>query len=262
MKTLLIDRDYAGCQTIGSRNQQQDAYALSLVKSHPPSALASILLVVADGIGGHAGGREASATVVQGFVESFLECGAAYATQPARALGRSLKDANNALAVMINTDFEHLADAGTTLLATVLNRESLHWISVGDSPLFLWRNNQLLRLNEDHSMRTLLARKVAAGQLRPTDLETHPQRNMLFSALNGVEPEKVDAPPTPFPLQSGDILLAASDGILTLQESEISEVLSTNPAQTALELAQNLLAQVASKKLPAQDNTTVTVVKI
>jgi serine/threonine protein phosphatase PrpC len=85
---------------------------------------------------------------------------------------------------------------------------------------------------------------------------------VLLSALNGLEPEKIDAPSGPFPLESGDILLAASDGILSLTARQIEEVLKKYSKKTASEIVRILLDKVAALKVAKQDNATIAVVKI
>ena len=85
---------------------------------------------------------------------------------------------------------------------------------------------------------------------------------MLLAALNGEEPEKIDAPSEMFKLEPGDILLAASDGILSLPLPEIEALLKKNREKPASEIVRILLDKVAAKKITKQDNTTIAVIKI
>ena len=259
MDSFSVDQDFAGRQIIGSRDEQQDAYAFSILDGKYP-----LLLVLADGMGGHNGGCAAANAAVQGFVNGF-HTNRPQGENPLSvqdSLNRSLFNANGAVDALIRSDEEALLEAGTTLLALICSTSSACWISVGDSPLFLWRKNNLTRLNEDHSMRAVLARKVAECEMAPKDIETHPERNVLLSALNGLEPEKIDAPKEEFPLERGDILLAASDGILSLTASQIEAVLKKNSKKTAAQIIQILLDKVADQKIPKQDNATIAVIKI
>ena len=260
-----INRDYAGRQSIGSREEQQDSYAFSLVEGTPDAAR-KILLVVADGMGGYLGGREASQAAVQAFVDSFFDSRKAEsdASLPPvlTSLRKALDAANEAVGQLADSNPQKFASSGTTLVAILVDAESLHWISVGDSPLFLFRNDSLRRLNADHSMRAILAAKVAAGQMLEKDLKTHPQRNVLLSALVGGDIAKIDAPTEPTPLLPGDILLTASDGIFTIPDSEISSILTRSANRPASEISSPLVEQVEAKQLPKQDNTTATIIKI
>jgi serine/threonine protein phosphatase PrpC len=155
-----------------------------------------------------------------------------------------------------------LEGAGTTLLGAVVGSDRILWISVGDSPLLLYRDGKLNRLNADHSMRSILAGKIAARQMLPGDLATHPERNVLRSALLGGDIEEIDAPEESSMLCQGDILVAASDGLLTLEPPEICRVLKAGARKRAIFLAQELLKKVDAKRQPKQDNTTLAVVKI
>jgi serine/threonine protein phosphatase PrpC len=111
-------------------------------------------------------------------------------------------------------------------------------------------------------MRAVLATKVADGHMSAADVETHPERNMLLAALNGAEPEKIDAHLEAFHLAPGDLLLAASDGILSLTVPQIEALLITYSQRPASEIVQLLLDKVEAQKIPKQDNTTIAVIKI
>lgn len=271
----MLDGDFAGRQIIGSRDEQQDSYAFSIVDGDDEGA-EKLLVVIADGMGGHFGGRQASQAALKAFVDAFFEAldiptksedgekahtdGAG--SREATALKDALTAANRAVDEMIATDPEPLAEAGTTLVAALVSRQFVRWISVGDSPLLLVRKGKLTRLNADHSMRWVLAEKVAARQMRAADAKVHPERNTLLAALNGAEILKIDTPAEPFALKRGDILLAASDGLLTLTDAEISKTLKKLRAAPAVEVVHGLLEGVLEKALPTQDNTTLAVVRI
>lgn len=276
---MQIDLDFAGRQGVGAREEQQDAYAFSVVVEGSRQHDAKVLLVaVADGMGGYEGGGEASRTAVGAFVEGYfgyldgLECmaggiiadGEEEKDRPfsCLALAAGLGAANGALDKLVENDPENLEGAGTTLLGAVVGVDRILWISVGDSPLLLFRDGKLNRLNADHSMRPILAGKIAARQMLPGDLATHPERNVLRSALLGGDIEEVDAPEQPSMLRQGDILVAASDGLLTLEPPEICRILKAGARKKAIFIAQDLLKKVDARHLPKQDNTTVAVVKI
>lgn len=274
---LQVDRDFAGRQILGSRDEQQDSYAFSIVDGDEREA-GKILIIIADGMGGYTGGREASATAVSGFIDAFFDTPDSPPVEEdppseetdavsekdveAVALKSALEAANQCVDKMIAVDPDTLGDAGTTLLAVVVERNSIRWISVGDSPLLLWREDKLTRLNADHSMRAVLAEKVAARQMTAKDVKTHPERNALLAAVTGLEIEQIDAPSAAFPLLSGDIILAASDGLLTLGAKEISQELRKESTATALDIVRRLLALVEKKANPKQDNTTVAIIKV
>jgi len=276
---MQIDLDFAGRQSVGAREEQQDAYAFSVVVEGSGQHDAKVLLVtVADGMGGYEGGGKASRTATGSFVEGYFGYldGIKSLAEGSSAVGEAdeegafsclalaagLGAANGALDKLVENDPENLDGAGTTLLGAVVGSNRILWISVGDSPLLLFRNGKLSRLNADHSMRPILAGKIAARQMLPGDLATHPERNVLRSALLGGDIEEIDAPEQPSRLCEGDILVAASDGLLTLEPPEICRILKAGVRKRAIFLAQELLKKVDAKRMPKQDNTTVAVVKI
>lgn len=234
----------------GERSRQEDDYG---VFELPPELEAGdLLLVLADGMGGERGGARASALAVRVFVETYDMASAA--TIPDR-LGRTLARVNQRMAKEIATDPRGLDGMGCTLLAVVLTEEGLYWLSVGDSPLWLWRRGQLQRLNQDHAYRSVLAHQVSMGEISAADAARHPDRNALVSAITGDEPELVDLPQRAFALERGDQILLASDGVLTLSEAEIAAVLAG--VQAGQSPCQPLLAAVAERQRLHQDNITV-----
>lgn len=265
---MLVNRDFFGSQTLGARREQQDCYAFGIIDGNEQEAH-KLLLIIADGMGGHNGGREASNAAVNGFVETFFsslenfENGQEIGEPIEKALLKlALVAANTSVEKMISGNPSKLADAGTTLLATVIDRGFLHWISVGDSLLLLWREEKLIRLNADHSMRSVFAERVAAGEMLAAEAANHYERNMLFSAISGDEIPEIDGPSEPFALQSGDIIIAASDGVLTLEDEEISDILKAQATAPVSEMVRIMLKNVERKCRAKQDNTTISIIRV
>ena len=317
---LQLDRDFAGRQILGTRDEQQDSYAFSIVEGDEKGA-EKLLVIIADGMGGYVGGREASLAAVRGFVDAFFEAldapedapdpeaasrrlpeetkrqdaastvndssdfpcpegasssspgqasappwvkkeNAVFPVGAASALKNAILAANQAVDKMIAEDPDTFAEAGTTLVAALVERGSVRWISVGDSPLLLWSKGKLTRLNADHSMRAVFAEKVAAGQMRAGDIATHPDRNALLAVLNGLEILKIDDPSAPVSLMPGDMVIAASDGLLTLPVEEISKELKKLCAEPVIDIARTLLSKVEKKANPKQDNTTIAIIRV
>ncbi len=254
-----IAEDFAARQDIGAREQQQDFYAF-YIPEEEGEEVRELAVVVGDGMGGYAGGMEASQAAVQGFVESFAH------DFEGRSLGHALREAleaaNRSVAQLIATSPERFGEAGTTLVAAAVSKKLLYWVSVGDSPLLLWRRGKLRRLNADHSMRRVFAEKVQAKEMLAADAETHPERNALLAALVGETIAEVDLQDRGFPLEGGDVLFFATDGVLTLSLREMEAVVSEKVGATAAEMAVALLEAVKGKALPRQDNTTVAVVLV
>jgi protein phosphatase len=251
---MIAEKDFAGRQMRGARELQEDAYAFSDLpgKDGRPEGL---LVVVADGMGGHNSGERASEVALEAFVDSFHRT-----PGPVRErLRKSMAASNTAIAQELERAPE-LEGMGTTLLAAAVTRDGIHWISVGDSVLYLLRKGELKRLNADHSFRPYLREMIESGELTPEKAAKHPFRNLLRSALLGEEIELTDAPEHPFALEEGDLILAATDGLQTLSDDEIAGVLAGDLRPEAATPAAALLHAVQNAKKSKQDNATVAVI--
>lgn len=255
---FIQEQDFAARQYRGRRETQEDYYAFADASEPGRPPLDQVLLVVGDGLGGHAGGSVASYLVVNSFVRAFHE-------QPGSQDWRlriALDTANETLGIVSQRLPPMGSSMGTTLLAVLVSRQQVHWISVGDSILLLYRQGKLQRLNEDHSLAPILAERVRAGSLSAAEAAAHPDRHALQSAVLGQQIQLVDFPPEPLLLEPGDILIAASDGILTLTEKALEELLSFGKNTTADKIADAILFAIRRINFERQDNTTVGVVKI
>lgn len=254
---LVDERDYAGRQIQGAREVQEDRYGVI-----PPAEFkgtpGSLLLVVADGMGGHAAGEVASSLAVNTFAEAFLISGTAC---DAGRLWDGLEEANRRIGREIEVRGAEVAGMGTTLLAVFLRGTVLRWISVGDSPLYLIRDNVLHRLNRIHSKAEDLAELVRTGHMSEAEARQDPTRHTLTSALIGGLIYDVDDAAA-VDLLAGDILIAATDGLNTLTDDEISQWVAENGSLYAADFADALLKAVVAKQQPKQDNATVVVVRM
>jgi len=254
---LLDGRDFAGRQSIGVREIQEDSYGV-VPQVEFAGGPNDLFVLVADGMGGHAAGEVASSLVVHTFAETFLESSI---ISDAGRLWDCLERANRRLAKEIQSSGDTVAGMGTTLLAVLLRDKSLRWMSVGDSPLYHMRGEELVCLNRIHSKATDLAQQVQEGLITEEQARTDPARHELLSALIGDVIYDVDDPP-PIELLPGDVIIAATDGIETLTHEEIASTVSSHRSQSAESIAEGLLQAVHDKQSPKQDNTTVVVLHI
>ena len=164
--------------------------------------------------------------------------------------------ANNALSSAIDAH-PALDGMGTTVVAAVISQRGLEWISVGDSPLWLFREGQLRRLNADHSMAAVFADLVAVGRMTQEEAATDPKRHALRSAVMGDDIHLIDVSSQPVALKRGDRVILASDGLLTLADDEIARILQTMQAAPLSEVSDALIQAVEDAAHPHQDNTTV-----
>jgi serine/threonine protein phosphatase PrpC len=163
-------------QIQGARERQEDAVTYRSFDDGE-----SLLLVLADGMGGHQGGEIASRTSVDAFVSAFFTEWSHVKTS-FRLFG-SLNRANKDLEVIGKKNAE-LEGMGSTLLAAVLSRDGISWISVGDSLLLRVRAGKVKRLNEDHSMVPLLEEAVKKGKLTSEEAATHKDPRYRVLRLN------------------------------------------------------------------------------
>lgn len=245
--------DYALSSIIGKRENQED---YGVIKSSGSSG--GVLAVIADGMGGQVAGEVASSSAVNGFVESFISNNSK--NLPLK-LSLALDKANRSLAKGIEKN-PKLHGMGATLIAAHIEPSGINWVSVGDSILYLYRDKRLQRLNADHSMMPVLQESVRRGKITHEEARVHPHRNALRSALTGEEISIVDLREEPLRLKKGDVIVLATDGILTLSEPEIGSILDRSKAQPANVIAEQLLEAVTQINKPRQDNTLVEVIKL
>lgn len=240
-------------QDIGTRKQQQDDFGFSDFDDAEFISHGGVIAVLTDGMGGLEMGREASRTAVRAMRMEY-EAKSPKETIPA-ALDRALHLANKAVFEMAEkAGLEE--DVGTTLVAVVVHQEALHWISVGDSRIYLFRKGQLTRLTTDHIYARELDKEVVRGNISRQEAENNPDRDALTSYLGSSEIKEIDRNVNEFLLEAGDRILLCSDGLYrSLSEKEIVGMVRGHPQDDAESLVQNAL----SKKLPHQDNLTIAI---
>jgi PPM family protein phosphatase len=252
---MIPETDFAGRQIVGARRAQEDYYCFCQLTTEA-EGLDGLLLVLADGMGGHAGGALASRIVVEAFIEQFC---LARGNVPDRLLD-CLRASERRLRAEIARQDDHLTQMGATLVGAVWTKDQLYWVSVGDSGLYLFRNGGVQRINEDHSMAPVLAAKADRGEISAKEAAEDPRRNLLRSAIAAEPPELYDLRSLPLELLPGDIVVGATDGLASLNIAEISAALNRNAHQAADHIATGLLAAVSDAGNPEQDNATVAVI--
>ena len=236
----------ASGQQLGERERQEDELGFMDGSTLNPQGQHPVA-VVADGMGGHVRGEVASRLAVRAFIESYGTEG-----RPSDRLRVALEGANRAIDDTIRRDAS-LDGMGTTLVAAAVTADGLEWISVGDSPLWLYRHGRLKRLNEDHSMAPVI------DAMRGIDPATADgmHRHELRSAVVGRPLTKVDVSTMPELLQAGDLILLASDGLNALDEVEIASIVDAQRQDGPEAVKDALLTAVAARRMPEQDNVTV-----
>lgn len=246
-------RHYAARSIKGARPYQEDDCGFNPHSVEGDDA-GELLLVLADGMGGHKGGAHASKTAVQTFIDVFNSRSGDVGDR----LSRALEHANRQVGIDGEANPE-LEGMGCTLVGAYVAGDTISWVSVGDSPMWVYRDGTLQRLNEDHSMGAVLDAQVQLGKLSQEAAASDPQRHALLSAVTGEPLTKVDGP-SAAPLQAGDRIVLASDGVLTLSDDEIAALLADAGELDADATVRRLTEAVEAKQSPRQDNTTIMVV--
>ncbi|MEM6939168.1 MAG: protein phosphatase 2C domain-containing protein [Pseudomonadota bacterium] len=251
--------DTASAISKGSRDYQEDAVISDFSNGDELG-----FVVLADGMGGHAAGDIASKIVVtEVFSElTFMRAEMVrYSACISDALTKAADQANS----MLREHVEAHPDTkgmGATLVATVVVGGKLHWISIGDSPLFMFRDNSLVQLNENHSMSKTIDMMVRTGLMSAEDGENHPDRNVLTSVLFGEPVPEIDCPTQPMQLRAGDTLIVASDGLQFLSNTQIEKVLRDRPFARSSEIADALMDALKDLGDPDLDNVTLSVIQV
>lgn len=217
---------------------------------------AYLVAVLADGMGGHTGGALASRMVCETFLNAF-----ARQSEPLpQRLVTSLEASNHALAEKVAAN-PILSGMGSTVIGAAFGPEGLQWVSVGDSPLFLYRRGEIALLNEDHSLAPELDRLAEAGRITFDQARSDPRRHMLRSAVTGEEIELVDVSRKPLVLEPGDYVILASDGVQTLEADEIVRIVDAYGGEGPQAVANALIREVDMMRDEHQDNATVVAIR-
>ena len=209
-----------------------------------------LLVVVADGMGGHKAGEVASQTAVTTILKVYQDT----TGTPGEALDEAFRMAHKIIFKLAKEDAS-MAGMGTTCTAlAIVNNEA--WAAhVGDSRLYLIRGEGIYQLSEDH---TAVADLVRQGLLTAEEAEKHEDRNVLLRAM-GTKPDfSMMRWPEPMDVRPGDAFLLCSDGLHDLvKDSEMMAVVKDSSPKDAC----RKLIQMA-KDRGGYDNITVAIVAI
>jgi PPM family protein phosphatase len=237
-KTILIGNS----QEKGSRKVQEDSF--SSIESEN-----GMIAIVADGMGGLEYGKIASSTAVKMFIEEFAKEYEMYDVE--KFLINTTYTANENIVNMANG-----RKIGTTVVATVIKDDILHWISVGDSRIYLHRKGELIKLNKEHTYERVLNDRYESGEISRNDVQKHPQKEFLTSYIGYDEFHEIEYSKKPIQLIKGDKVILMSDGIYkSISEEELKEILQkkNNPDK----VCDIITDKIEKKRIVNQDNMTI-----
>jgi len=241
--------EFAEISLLGGREENQDRVTAAVGES-------AALLLVVDGMGGHAHGARAAEVTQQVLVDAFM-----HASQPLfdpigflhLSLGRAHEEV---VRLGASLPMEHRPRA--TCAVCIVQQQAAWWAHVGDSRLYHLRAGELVSRTRDHSHVELLLRE---GLITAEQAQIHPMRNFVECCLGGdpILPDMTLGRRRP--LQSGDVLLACTDGLWGgVREDELARELTAPGAalrDSVLALAERAVVRSGS----ASDNTSAAAVR-
>lgn len=231
------------------RENNEDKFEYYIPEDVQTLATRGLVFLVCDGMGGHAAGQIASELTAKTFIDVYLHHPS---EEPAIAMQAAVTAANR-FVVDVGRAIPARRGMGTTLSGLVLLQDKSYTCQVGDSRVYRLRNGEMDMLTHDH---TWVDEAIRNGTLTPEEAESHPYKHVLTRAVGTEGDIKADIEERD--LQSGDVYLLCSDGLLNHVDDEtIADHLRTYvPSEACWRLVARALAGGGS------DNCTVMVVRV
>lgn len=227
---------------IGGRKVNQDRMGYSFTRD-------ALLLVLADGMGGHLSGEVAAQITAQTLSRMFQQQALPYVKKPERFLEECFMAAHEEI-------HRYRAEKGlsesprTTVVACLIQHNIAVWAHCGDSRLYWMRGGQTLARTRDHShVESLISR----GQIGEHERATHPDRNKLYNCLGASNAPKIEMSRRAN-LQPGDVMLLCSDGLWAMLPDE--ELVRRLHTQTVVRAVPEMITAALAVAGPHADNTT------
>jgi serine/threonine protein phosphatase PrpC len=209
-----------------------------------------LLMVIADGMGGHEGGEVAAEIAVTEITRRFQQEARNKVRKPFEFLVSSIQSAHRAI-VAHAVERNLLECPRTTCVACVIQNGYAFWAHAGDSRLYILRRGQLVAATQDHSK---IQQMIDAGQITPEQAAKHPDRNKIFSCLGGVVPPHIDIG-REVKLETGDTVVLSTDGFWAHIPANLLATMLAK--QTVTSLMPGLLAEAHRRANGESDNISV-----
>ncbi len=211
----------------------------------------SVLLVLADGLGGHSGGELAAELLVQAVIHAYQSIKQSMITQPSAFLALAILHAHRAINAMGKAQTPPIQPRTTCVLCLVQDGYA-YWAHIGDSRLYLFRNNGVMRRTNDH---TIIERLRQEGVLTEKEMLDHPEKNRLLRCIGGPRDPLVTLGEETA-LMPGDTLFLCTDGLWeSLSADEIQQYLNNKDLEDAVV---DMLLAAESKMEGSSDNISAT----
>ena len=234
---------------IGGRKYNQDRVGYAYTND-------ALLLVLADGMGGHLHGEIAAQIAVHSFMRAFARLEQTRVKEPEVFLRATMRAGHDAIFDYARA--EKLGGSpGTTCVAALVQNGQIWWAHAGDSRCYLLRGDRVVSVTHDHSV---VQQWADWGIISAEEMKTHPDRNKITNCLGGVEDMFYVDVSQPVPLQSGDTLLLCSDGFWSPLTDEEMAGLSSAPALQ--DSVDELIGMAVYREAARADNTTAVVARL
>jgi len=249
---MALKLDACIAQHKGDRAEQQDRIALITHRQITGACLA----VVADGMGGHSGGVQASEQVIFSISAAFQSWG--IANNPRDLMYGALVEAHDSIrnSRHINEKDPH----STVVLFMLLPDKRCFWSHCGDSRLYCFRGQKMLFRTRDHSYMEYL---IHRGQITPEEAAVHPNRNVLITSLGGKDTPRIEfgnLEKFNTQIQGGDSFLLCSDGLWAyFNETELGEIISN--CSSAKEAVDHIIELARARAEGDGDNLSAALLK-
>lgn len=232
--------EIASLTAVGGRSSNQDR----VVHAERDNA---VLMVVADGLGGHAGGDLAAEALTQTAVNAFHRIKQPLITQPSAFLALTILQAHNAIIQYAKAHDPELQPRTTCVLCLVQDGYA-YWAHVGDSRLYHFRGDKLLMRTLDH---TATERLREDGVITEEEMLSHPEKSRLLKCVGGPQKPSISIGGET-PLQRGDTLLLCSDGVWeAFAENELGRYLDYDSLDEGIE---EMVIEAEHRRREACDN--------
>ena len=214
----------------------------------------ALLMVIADGMGGHYYGEIAAQIAVQTLIESFQREANPEIRDPFLFLQKSMINAHHS--IIDFTELHKLNDSPrTTCVACIVQDNIAYWAHAGDSRLYLMRGGKVFTHTRDHSRVQLL---MDQGVINAAQAAVHPDRNKVYSCLGGTHNPEIEFS-RKTPLESGDVLALCTDGLWGVIPDELQAV--ALKSENLIKAVPMLLDQADIRGGPNADNLSIVVVR-
>jgi serine/threonine protein phosphatase PrpC len=226
----------------GGRKSNQDRMGYCFTRD-------ALLMIVADGMGGHVQGDIAAQIAVQTVGRAFQEQALPMLKSPSRFLESTMLDAHQQI-LDYRTANRLSESPRTTIVACVVQDGAAFWAHVGDSRLYWIRGGEIVAQTRDHSK---IQSMILKGLASPADIDTHPDRNKLFNCLGSPEPPTVELS-RKMALKPGDTLFLCTDGLWSaVDEQAISSAFASS---TVMRAVPDLITAALTEARNDADNVT------